>query len=152
MTAVRVRKISLKSFVTDRRGASAFEMVVIYPFLLLGVMLPLADLAIAGYRYISAYQALQAFGQSLVYSPPDNLGDTGTWTTEAEGKAADLDFSITNLQLICGDGGAACSSGNIASPKYFSFQTSVTLEPMVLSAVLCSNSCTYTLNYSARFQ
>ena len=140
------------SFNADRRGAAAFELVIVYPVLLIGLMLPLADLAIAGFRYISARQALHAFGQYLMYAPPDDLGDTSTWFSTVQGKADGLDYPISNLQLICGDGGAACSSANTASPKYYSYNTTVILAPIVLSSVLCSNSCTYTLSYSARFQ
>ena|SRR5689334_24145676 len=140
------------SFSADERGAVAFELLIVYPFLLLGIMLPLTDLAVAGLQWISARQALHAFGQSILYSAPDDLGSTSSWFTAANAKAAELDYPISNLQLVCGDGGAACSSANTASPKYYSFDTTVTLSPMVMSAVLCSNSCTYTLSYSARFQ
>jgi hypothetical protein len=58
--------------------------------------------------------------------------------------------------VMCGDpstGGGACSSGNITlTPKYFTFQTTVTLSPIVLRRVLCPSTCTYTLFYSERFQ
>lgn len=138
--------------IADQRGAVSFELVLVYPFLLLGIMLPLADLAIAGFRYLSALEALHAFGQSILYSPPDSLADTSSWFSTTIAKAGQLDYPISNLQLVCGDGGAACSSANTASPKYYSFNTTVTLAPIVLSSVLCSSSCTYTLSYSARFQ
>ena len=140
------------SFIADRRGTVAFEMVFVYPVLLIGLMLPLADLAIAGFNYISARQALHAFGQYLMYAPPDDLSNTSSWFSTVQGKGAALDYPISNVQLICGDGGAACSGANTASPKYYSFDTTVTLAPMVLSSVLCSASCTYTLSYSTRFQ
>jgi len=154
--AVRVRIIKLKrwgvSFSADERGAAAFELLIVYPVLLIGMMLPLADLAIAGFQWLSARQALHSFGQYLMYAAPDDLGNTSTWFSTTNAKGAALDYPISNLQLICGDGGAACSSANTASPKYYSFDTTVTLAPSVLSSVLCSDSCTYTLSYSTRFQ
>lgn len=140
------------SFSADQRGAAAFELVIVYPILLIGIMLPLADVAIAGFQYISARQALHAFGQSILYSPPNDLANTSNWLTTTLAKAEELDFPISNFRLVCGDGGAACSSSNTASPKYYSFDTTVTLAPIVLSSVLCSASCTYTMSYSARFQ
>jgi len=142
----------ITSFYADRRGVAAFELIIVYPFLLIGLMLPLADLAIAGFQCISARQTLHSFGQYLMYAPPDDLGNTSTWFSTTNAKAASLNYPISNLQLICGDGGAACSSANTASPKYYSFDTTVTLAPIVLSSVLCSDSCTYTLSYSTRFQ
>jgi hypothetical protein len=138
--------------IADQRGAVSFELVMVYPLLLLGIMLPLADLAIAGFRYLSAREALHAFGQSILYSPPDDLANTSDWFSATLTKAGQLDYPISNFQLVCGDGGAACSSGNTASPKYYSFDTTVTLAPIILSSLLCSGSCTYTLSYSARFQ
>jgi Flp pilus assembly protein TadG len=149
VTELKKRRVS---FAADERGAAAFELVIVYPVLLIGLMLPLADVAIAGFQWLSARQTLHAFGQYLMYSPPDDLANSSSWLTTVQGKADDLDYPITNLQLVCGDGGAACSSTNTASPKYFSYDTTVTLTPMVLSSVLCSDSCTYTLSYSTRFQ
>jgi len=140
--------------IADQSGAASFELVLVYPFLMIFIMLPLADLAIAGFRYLSAREALHAFGQSILYSPPNDLADTSSWLSTTLAKAGQLDYPISNFQLICGDGGAACSSANAAtSPvKYYSFNTTVTLAPIVLSPLLCSNSCTFTLSYSARFQ
>ena len=111
------------SFIADQRGAAAFELVIVYPFLLIGLMLPLADIAIAGFQWLSARQALHAFGQYLMYAPPDNFGDTSSWFSTTLAKADVLDYPITNLQLVCGDGGAACSSSNTAPPKYYSYDT-----------------------------
>jgi hypothetical protein len=154
--AVRVGITDLKKrrvpIIADERGVASFELVIVYPFLLIGLMLPLADLAIAGFQWLSARQVLHSFGQYLMYAPPDNFDNTSSWFSTVQGKAAGLDYPISNLQMICGDGGAACSSANTISPKYYSYDTTVTLTPMVLSSVLCSASCTYTLSYSTRFQ
>src|SRR4051812_7753442 len=145
---IKKRRVPL---IADERGAAAFELVIIYPVLLIGLMLPLADLAIAGFQWLSARQALHSFGQYLMYAPPDDLGNTSSWLPTTLAKA-DGDYPISNFHLVCGDGGADCSSANTASPKYYSYETTVTLTPLVLSSVLCSDSCTYTLSYSTRFQ
>jgi hypothetical protein len=154
--ASRVRTSSRKSrFIRDQRGAVAFEMVFVYSFLLFSLLLPLADLAMAGFKFISAWQSLRGFGQSIQYNPPPDVTSPGAWVTTAKGKA-DSRYPISTIQVICGDAGAACSAGNLASPKYYSYTTSVTLAPMVLKSVLCTstaaNPCTFTLPYSERFQ
>jgi len=148
--AARVKSRS-KRLIADQRGA-AFELPIVYAFLVTSLLLPLTDLAAAAFQFISARQALHAFGQYLMYAPPDDLANTSSWFTTSQAKANSLDYPISGLQLVCGDGGAACSSNNTAKPKYYSYTTSVTLSPLVLSAVLCSNSCTYTFSYSTRFQ
>lgn len=143
------------SFVADQRGAVAFEMPFVYAVVIFILLLPLADIAIAGFRYISAWEALRAFGQSIQYSPPTDFTDTSSWASSAIAKA-DPKYPIPNIQLVCGDAQAACSTGNTASPKYYSYTTTVTLSPIVLQSVLCTsgggNSCTFTLSYSQRFQ
>ena len=140
------------SLLADQRGAVALEMPAVFAFMLFSLLLPLADLAIAGLQYISATQALRAFGQSILYSPPPDLSDTSSWSATAIAKA-DSRYPISDFQLICGDGGTVCSAANTANPKYYSYATTITLSPMVLSAVLCNGgNCTITLSYSERFQ
>jgi len=143
------------SFIADQRGAVAFEMLIVFLFLGLSLLLPLADIAVAGIQYISAWEALRAFGQSIQYAPPSDVTNASAWATSALAKA-DPRFSIPSIQLVCGDGNVACSATNTASPKYYSYTTSVTLAPIVLKAVLCTsanaNPCTFTLSYSERFQ
>jgi Flp pilus assembly protein TadG len=140
------------SFRADRRGAVAIETILIYPVIFLSILFPMGDLAAAAFQFISARQALHAFGQYLMYAPPDDLANTSSWMTTTLAKGNSLGYSITSFQLICGDGGAACSSTNTANPKYYSYSTSVTLSPLVLTSVLCPSSCTYTVSYSTRFQ
>jgi hypothetical protein len=143
------------SFIADQRGAAAFEMPVVWLFLVMALLLPLADIAIAGFQYISARQALRAFGQSIQYAPPADFANTSSWESSARAKA-DSRFPIPSIQVICGDTNTACSSTNLASPKYYSYTTTVTLAPMVLKSVLCTgggaNPCLYTLPFSERFQ
>jgi len=58
------RPVSRKrSFMADQRGAVALEMPIVYLFLIVSLLLPLADVGIAGFQYISAWQALRAFGE-----------------------------------------------------------------------------------------
>ena len=152
----RTRLVNRKrSFIADQRGAVALEMPIVYLFLILSLLLPLADVGIAGFQYISAWQALRAFGQYVQYNPPADVTNTSSWSSSALAKA-DPGYPISSLQVICGDGNAACSTTNTVSPKYYSYTTSVTLAPMMLKSVLCkstnTNACTYTLPYSERFQ
>ncbi|MCC8939904.1 hypothetical protein H8A99_26425 [Bradyrhizobium sp. Arg68] len=150
--ACRGRQVSRKaSFLRDQRGAVAFEMPFVYVFLIMVLLLPLADLAMAGFSFVSAWESLRAFGQSIQYDPPSDLGNSATWKSTAIGKA-DSRYPISNFRLICGDADADCSGTNTASPKYYSYSTSITLAPMVLTTLLCDPSCTYTLSYSERFQ
>lgn len=151
--ACRARPIGRKgSLLADQRGAVAFEMTIVYLFLIMSLLLPLADVAIAGFQYISAWQALRAFGQSIQYSPPTDVTSASSWTTAAVAKA-DSKYPIANFKIICGESSAVCAAGNDIPPRYYSYTTTVTLTPMVLRSVLCTGgSCTYTLPYSERFQ
>lgn len=140
------------SFAADQRGAVAFEMPSVLAFMLLSLLLPLADVAIAGFKYISAWEALRAFGQTIQYTPPPDVTNAGAWETTVTGKA-DPSFPISNFQLICGDTSTVCSSTNTASPKYYSYSTSITLAPLILKPVLCpGGNCKITLTYTERFQ
>ena len=82
------------------------------------------------------------------------MTNTTSWASALPASVAG--YPINSVQVLCGDisAGAACTSANVGtSPiKYYSYTTTVTLAPMVLSSVLCPSSCTYTLPYSERFQ
>ena len=136
------------SFIADQRGAVALETMIVYIFLVASLFMPLADVAAAGFRFISAWSALRSFGQYIQYKNPLDPSGNVSWSglqTSVGG------YTIGNLQVMCGS--AACSSGNLTViPKYFTFTTTVTLAPIVLSPVLCPSTCTYTLAYSERFQ
>jgi len=143
------------SFITDRRGAVAFETLLVYLFIVTSLLLPLADVAAAGFQFISGWAALRAFGQLIQYKAPADPTNITTWKSTLPATVSG--FPINNVQVLCGDSQAACSSANISSPvKYFSYATTVTLAPMVLSSILCTsgnaNSCSFTLPYSERFQ
>jgi hypothetical protein len=146
-----------ESFIADQRGAVAFEMPIVYLFMVMSLLLPLADVAIAGFQFISAWEALRAFGQYVQYHSPPDVTNTSGWTSTLPTTVAG--YPISNVQVLCGDtnAGAVCSSTNVTLPtKYYSYTTTVTLAPMVLRPVLCTsgnaNHCSFTLPYSERFQ
>jgi hypothetical protein len=132
-----------ESFISDQRGAVALEMPIVWLFMMMSLLLPLADLAIAGFQFVSAWQALRAFGQSIQYNPPPDVTNTGAWKSTLPTTVAG--YPISNLQVVV--------DGPI---KYYSYTTAVTLSPMVLGSVLCTSSnanhCSFTLPYSERFQ
>jgi hypothetical protein len=142
----------------SRRGAVAFETIIVYLFMVMSLLLPLADVAIAGFQFISAWGALRAFGQYTQYNPPPDVTNTSGWVSTLPPTVAG--YPINNVQVLCGNtnAGAVCSSTNVTtSPtKYYSYTTTVTVSPMVLRAVLCTsgntNPCSFTLPYSERFQ
>lgn len=145
-----------KSFVADQRGAVAFETIIVYIFMVASLLMPLADVAAAGFQFISAWAAVRGFGQYLQYNPPTDVTSTSSWASSAIAKA-DPRFPISNLRVLCGDTNAVCSSGTVTAPvKYYSYTTTVTLAPIVLRSVMCTsgggNPCTFTLSYSERFQ
>jgi hypothetical protein len=143
-----------KPFLADQRGSVALEMPFVFSVLVLAFLLPLADMGIAGFKYLSALQALRSFGQSILYSPPIDLSDTSSWVATATAKA-DTNYPVSNFQVICGGSNAACSGANTAIPRYYAYSTTITLSPLVLSSVLCTggggSSCTITLSYRERF-
>jgi len=144
-------KLTSTTLLSDQRGAVAFEMPIVWLFLMMSLLLPLADLAIAGFQFISAWEALRAFGQSIQYNPPPDVTNASAWTSSALAKA-DPRFPIQQFKLVCGDTNTVCSASNTASPKYYLYTTTVTLSPMVLRKVLCNaGSCSFTLPYSGRF-
>ena len=139
------------SFIANQRGAVAFEMPFVWLFMTMSLLLPLADVAIAGFQFISAWEALRAFGQSIQYDPPPDITNASGWTSSKLAKA-DSRFPIQQFTLVCGDTNVVCSPSNSASPTYYSYTTTVTLSPMVLRPVLCNaGSCSFTLPYSGRF-
>jgi hypothetical protein len=143
-------KLTSATLLSDQRGAVAFETLIVWSFMMLSLLLPLADVAAAGFQYISAWQALRGFGQSIQYDKPDFTNASG-WTSGKLAKA-DPRFPIQQFRLVCGDANLDCSAGNSASPQYYSYATTITLSPIVLSAVLCTssnaNKCSFTLSYS----
>jgi hypothetical protein len=145
-------KLTSTTLLSDQRGAVAFETLIVWLFMMMSLLLPLADLAIASFQFVSAWGALRAFGQSIQYDPPLDVTNASGWTSSKLAKA-DPRFPIPNIRFVCGDANLDCSPSNIASPKYYSYTTTVTLSPMVLKSVLCNaDPCSFILSYSERFQ
>jgi hypothetical protein len=143
-------KMTSRTLLSDQRGAVAFETLIVWFFMMMSLLLPLADLAIAGFQFVSAWEALRSFGQSIQYNTPD-FTNPSDWSSKLPTTVAG--YPINNLQVLCGN--VACSTTNTVAPKYYSYTTSVTLSPLVLGAVLCGGgnpSCSFTLSYSERFQ
>jgi hypothetical protein len=142
----------------DQRGAVAFEMLFVFQFMVLGLLFPAADLAVASFQFISAREALRGFGEYVQYNPPPDVTSTSAWVSGLQTAVAG--YTIGNVKVLCGNTGAgvACTAANVpTSPtKYYSYTTTVTLAPMVLKSVLCTsgnaNPCSFTLSYSERFQ
>jgi hypothetical protein len=136
--------------IADRQGAVAFETLIVYSFLLFSLFLPLADVAAAGFQFISAWGALRSYGAYIQYyanSDPTNSSNNPPNKTVSG-------YPIIFKRIVCGDANTSvkCSDATLI-PNYYFFSTTFTLAPpMVLRSVLCPSSCTYTLNYSERFQ
>jgi hypothetical protein len=144
------------SFLADQRGAVAFETILVYSTLVIFLFLPLADVAAAGFQYISAWAALRSFGQYLQYNTPADVTSTSTWLSGLQTTVGN--YTISNIQVLCGNtsAGVACTSTNVNTlpVKYYSFTTSFTLAPisMLTKPMLCPSTCTYTLTSTERFQ
>jgi len=143
----------MRSFIADQRGAVAFETLIVWLFMTMGLLLPLSDLAIAGFKFIAAQQALRDMAQRTQYNPPADVTTSsgiGSWTSSLPTTVAG--FPIT-AKVYCGNPGtlAPCAPDppGTASPKYYTFSTSFTLSPMVLGSYLCS---TCAAKYSQPFQ
>jgi hypothetical protein len=138
------------SFMANQCGAVAFETLIVWLFLMFGLLLPLTDLAIAGFKFISAHQALRDMGQRTQFSPPGDVTSSASITAWQTSLPTMVDGYSVSAQVYCGNPGtlAPCASGAIL-PKYYTFTTTFTLSPMVLASVLCS---TCTVNYSLPFQ
>src|SRR5947209_6805130 len=97
------------SFLGDQRGAVAFETLIVYLFMVTALLLPLADVAAAGFQFISAWEALRGFGQYVQYHPPADPTNP-SWTPALPTSVAG--YPINNVQVLCSDTatGVACTS------------------------------------------
>jgi hypothetical protein len=129
-------------------------MLIVFLFLGVSLLLPLADVAAAGFQFISGWGALRALGQQIQYNPPPDVTNWSSWKSALPTSVSG--YPINNLQVVCSDTMAACSATNFGSPKYYSYTTTVTVAPIVLRSVICksgnANPCSFTLPYSERFQ
>ena len=94
-------KLTSTTLLSDQRGAVAFEMLIVWLFMMMSLLLPLADVAVAGFQFISAWQALRAFGQYIQYHPPPDVTNTSSWTSALPTTVAG--YPISNVQVVCGD-------------------------------------------------
>jgi hypothetical protein len=143
-------KLTSTSLLSDQRGAAALEMPIVCLFMMMSLLLPLADLAIAGFRFISAHEALRSMGQRTQYSNLDAT-DPASISAWQSSLPTTVDGYPVSATVKCGDAGTAPPCAGNTYPKYYVFSTSFTLSPMVLPvSVLCPTTCT--VNYSQRFQ
>lgn len=129
-------------------------MLFVFLFLGVSLLLPLADVAAAGFRFVAAWEALRAFGQRIQYNPPPDVTDWAGWKSALPTSVSG--YPINNLQVVCSDSMAACSATNFLSPKHYTYTTTVTVAPIVLRSVICrsgnADPCSFTLPYAERFQ
>jgi hypothetical protein len=148
------------SFIADQRGSVAFEMPIVWLFMTMSLLLPLTDLAVAGFQFLSAWEALRNFGQYTQDNPPPDVTtwQTSAWMSRLNTAAAVAGITNFQFQVLCGEPNPAtiCSSSNTNAPKYYLSTTTVTLSPMVLGPVFnCPNKptpCSFKLSYSEQFQ
>ena len=139
------------TLLSDQRGAVALEMPAVALFMMIFLLLPLADLAIAGFRFISAHQALRDLGQRTQYSTPDatDPSSIANWKSSIPIPTTVNGYTIS-AKVYCGDPGTEAPCAGTTWPKYYTFETSFTLSPMVLPVSVLCRTCT--VNYSQRFQ
>src|SRR5258708_6330021 len=89
------------SFMADQRGAVAFETLIVYSFMVTALLLPLADVAAAGFQFISGWEALRGFGQYVQYNAPPDVTNTSSWTSTLPATVAG--YPINSVQVLCGD-------------------------------------------------
>jgi hypothetical protein len=152
MALTRKGKETLTRLLSDRRGAVAFELPIVYLCLVVSLLLPLTELAIAGLKFNSAYQALRDMGQFTQYSQLDATDSTSISAWQSSLPTTIDGYTIT-ATIKCGNAGSAPPCAGTDFPKYYLFQTSFSLSPMVLGRVFGITLCsTCTVSYSQRFQ
>ena len=106
-------------------------MLIVWLFLMMSLLLPLADVAIAGFRFISAYEALRDYRDS-VPSIPHHLtlpirpvSPIGRQLATHDGRW--LSDQCEGLLRRSRDRGPLRCSGNNLSPKYYTFDNKLYL-------------------------
>ena len=115
----------------DRRGVSAIEFAIVAP-VLIGLLLPLTDLALAARQYIQGYQALRAVGAYTQYNPPPDITKPGSWTTTVDAMLSQGVLSAGNIQILCGDPGTACTAAPVF-PRTYVLSASITITPLFVT-------------------
>jgi len=143
-------KVTATSLLSNQRGAASLEMTIVSLFMMLFLLVPLADLAIAGFRFNAAYQALRDMGQRTEFSPPADVTSSSSIASWQSSLPSTVDGYSVSAQVYCGNPAALAPCASSATlPKYYTFTTSFTLAPLVLGPLLCS---TCTVRYSQPFQ
>jgi hypothetical protein len=162
-------KLTLRGLLVDRDGAAAFEFIVIAAFLIIVLLLPIADVAVAALRYMQVRQEMRDLGALVQYNPPADLTKPGTaWTTLPTTAGT---FSVTigtgfptsenqiNINVYCGtppltgvapDPLSACKSADLSTtstPKYVWMGAVVKLNPIVIKTITGGN-----VGYTERLQ
>src|SRR5580765_2436338 len=114
-TLAQKDKPTSTTLLLDQRGAVAFETLIVYLFMVTFLLLPLADVAIAGFQSISAWQSLRTFGQYLQYKQPSDVTNTSNWITTVHSRATAA--GISDPVVVCGDNKTGCSDASLL-PKY----------------------------------
>jgi hypothetical protein len=153
-----------KSLIANQRGAVAFETVIVMALVLFPLFLSLADLATAGFQFLSGWQTLSSFGeyaQNYAQNNPPDYSNISAWTSNLQtswtvnGRTTGV--NSTTLQVTCGDANppSPCSQSNNDPPRRFLYTTTVNLSLMWLGwAFSCSNNtpCPKTLQHSEPYQ
>ena len=125
-------KLTSTTLLSDQRGAVAFEMPIVWLFLMMSLLLPLADLLSLAFSLYPRGGHCVNFGQYRSTRPDvTNVVSLGQRTHYGCGLSHQQ--SPSPLRRC-----TACSPSNSVSPKYYSYTTTVTLSPMVLRPVLCN--------------
>jgi Flp pilus assembly protein TadG len=162
--------LTLRGLLADRRGVAAWEFIIIAPFLVFGLLLPIADVGVAALRYMQVRQALRDLG-ALVQYPSNQPFDltaisAATWTTLPTTMGT---YSVTigsgfpagenqiNITVSCGTppttgavAGPACASADLSNPstpKYVWMGAVVRLNPIVITTFTGGN-----FSYTERLQ
>src|SRR4051812_28035319 len=117
----RQDKLISTTLLSDQRGAVAFEMIIVYLFMVTSLLLPLVDVAIAGLKFNSAYQALRDMGQRTQYSTPDATDPVSISTWQSSLPTTVDGYAVT-ATVKCGDAGTAAPCAGTDFPKYYAFQ------------------------------
>ena len=145
--------LTLRGLLADRRGAAAFEFLIVAPFLF-ALLLPIADVGVAALRYMQVKQAMRDLGAFVQYNPPPDLTafSADTWKTlpatvgsftVAIGTAFPTSETQINITVSCGTpvngaAGPACTAANMANlstPKYVWIGAVVKLNPIVITTL-----------------
>jgi hypothetical protein len=126
----------------SRRAVAASEFALVLP-VLIGLSLPVADVASVAVRSIAAYQTLRGLGAYAQFHPPPDVTNTAGWTLPAV-----PGFTVT-AQVLCGDAATACTS-NASFPKWVSLATTVTVSTQVLGLCRPPGGCR--IVHTERFQ